>query len=77
MTCRQLIEFLDDYCSGALPPDECARFNEPLAACIDCRNYLESYKRTMRLGKLALSEDEAAPPDVPESLIAAILASRK
>ena len=78
MTCREFIEFLNDYVDGALPPSQRQLFDEHLAGCLDCQTYLESYKRTVRLGKLALGDgDGPVPTGVPESLVQAILAARR
>ena len=75
ITCRELIEFLDDYVAGALPSDRRRAFEEHLALCPDCVNYLESYRLTIDLGRKALLDDEALAT-VPEGLVRAILASR-
>jgi anti-sigma factor RsiW len=78
MRCREFIDFLDDYMDGALPIAQRHFFDEHLAGCLDCQTYLESYKRTVRLGKLALADgDGPVPADVPESLVRAILAARR
>ena len=79
MTCREFIQFLDDYVDGALPAGQRHFFDEHLAGCLDCQTYLESYKRTIRLEKLALTDDgdAAVPRDVPEALVQAILAARR
>ena len=78
MRCREFIDFLDDYVDGALPIAERHFFDEHLAGCLDCQTYLESYKRTVRLDKLALADgDGPVPADVPESLVRAILAARR
>jgi anti-sigma factor RsiW len=78
MTCREFIEFLSDYVDGALPSGQRHFFDEHMAGCLDCQTYLESYKRTVRLGKLALADgDGAVPDDVPEALVQAILSARR
>ena len=77
MTCHEFIDFLDDYLDGSLSLDQRTRFDEHLAECPDCQSYLESYQRTIRLGKAALADgDEPVAPDVPEDLVRAILAAR-
>ena len=77
MTCRELIEFLDEYASDALPAPQRSLFDEHVAGCLDCQNYLESYRRTVRLGRLAFAEpNEPVPADVPEGLVKAILSAR-
>jgi anti-sigma factor RsiW len=76
LTCRELIEFLDDYLEGELAREELESFEAHLAVCPYCVDYLKSYRETVRLGRAALSLDGPVPDDVPEDLVAAILASR-
>ncbi len=77
MTCKDLIDFLDDYLAGALPPGQRERFEEHLAVCRDCANYLDSYKRTVLLGRAAFAmPEDPVPQDVPQDLLRAILAAR-
>ena len=76
LTCRELVEFLDDYLEGELSGEHDAVFERHLAACADCRNYLDSYRETIRLSGEAL---EARPvvEEIPEELLRAILESKK
>ena len=77
ITCRELInEFLADYLGDGLPPDARREFDEHLAVCPACVNYLESYKRTIRLEKEAFAEEQRDPPPIPEELIRAVLAAK-
>ena len=77
MTCREFVEFLVDYLEGALSDQERRVFDEHLAICPSCVNYLASYRETVQLGKAALrAEDDAVPSSVPEELVQAILAAR-
>ena len=78
ITCKELIEFLYDYVAEDLPDDRRADFEEHLAVCPSCVNYIQSYKSVIRLGKIAMTTPDAeAPADVPEDLIRAILRARK
>jgi hypothetical protein len=78
LTCREFIEFLDAYLDGELSAAETDAFDWHMAACAPCVAYLESYAQTIRLGKMALGgADEPVPAEVPEELVAAILASRR
>jgi hypothetical protein len=78
ITCRELIEFLDRYVADELTPEQRRAFDWHLRLCHDCRNYLDSYAHTVKLGKLAYSaEKEPAPKNVPDELVKAILAARK
>ena len=75
MTCRELIDFLADYLGNELPPDTRSAFEEHLAACPDCVEYLRTYRDTIRLGRAAC-EDEVAG-EAPEELVRAVLEARR
>lgn len=74
LTCRELIEFLDDYVEGRLPPERRAVFDDHIFQCCqDCRDYLESYRRTIELTRelgQAVSVGE-----VPEAIARAVRAA--
>lgn len=74
ITCRQLIDFIGAYLDEELPGDERAEFERHLAVCPSCMSYLSTYRKTIALTQA--SGDAPAPADVPESLVAAILAAR-
>jgi anti-sigma factor RsiW len=77
VTCRELNDFLDDYESGELAAGERMRFEWHLAACRHCLAFLDSYRRTVRLGRTLCDDPEGpTPPEVPEDLVRAILAAR-
>ncbi len=77
MTCRELIDFLDDYVAGDLPGDRRKVFEEHLAGCPDCVHYLASYRQTIALAREAFEDrEDDIPADVPGDLIKAILAAR-
>lgn len=78
MTCREFADFMADYLSGELSPKQRASFTDHLAVCPTCVTYLKDYEATVRLGRLAFEDSDAPLPDaVPDSLVSAILASRK
>ena len=76
LTCEELVEFLDDYVEGKLPLARRAVFERHLETCADCRNYLVSYRETIRISAAALEELPVSEA-LPEELIRAILESRK
>jgi anti-sigma factor RsiW len=77
MTCRTLIEFLDAYVDRSLPGEQFATFEEHLRVCRHCREYLDSYRKTIRLGQMAYARfDDEVAGDVPEGLVLAIVAAR-
>ena len=78
MTCKDFIEFLVDYVGGELPEAQKARFEEHIGICRSCVAYLSNYKDTVELAKISFGEpSDPVPGDVPEELVAAILAARK
>ncbi len=78
MNCREVVEFLMEYLSGELPPDQRQAFDDHLKACPDCVTYLKGYEDTVKLGKAAFrSPNERVPDEVPEELVQAILAARR
>ena len=77
ITCRELIDFIADYLDGTLPPRQRSEFERHLNVCPSCVAYLDSYRQTISLGKLALAPSDApAGSLVPESLIRAVIAAR-
>jgi predicted anti-sigma-YlaC factor YlaD len=78
MTCKDFIEFLHEYLGDELPDGQKRLFEEHLAICESCVSYLSNYEDTMSLAKACLSDPEGpVPEDVPEGLVAAVLAARK
>jgi predicted anti-sigma-YlaC factor YlaD len=64
LTCQELVELITDYIEGALSPAERARFDEHLAICTGCRNYLDQMQTTIRtLGQLKESDLEPVARD--------------
>ena len=77
MTCKEFIEFVWRYLDEQLPREQRAVFDEHLAVCPGCVNYLANYAETVRLvGRAFEDPDGALPDDVPEDLVAAILEAR-
>lgn len=77
MTCREFADFIDEYEAGALAEPGRASFERHLTRCLNCQRYLTHYRQAVALGRAAFeAEDSAVPAEVPEDLIAAILAAR-
>ncbi|MDH4063479.1 MAG: zf-HC2 domain-containing protein [Acidobacteriota bacterium] len=78
MTCRDFADFIMDYLAGELPDDTRADFEQHVSRCPNCHEYLAQYRNTIAAGRLAFADpDDEVPPEVPEDLIKAVLASRK
>jgi anti-sigma factor RsiW len=78
VTCREFADFMADYLSGELPQDSRVAFEHHLRICANCQKYLAGYEATVKLGRRAFADDDAAvPAQVPEELVQAILAARK
>ncbi|HEY7399172.1 MAG TPA: zf-HC2 domain-containing protein [Gaiellaceae bacterium] len=48
ISCQELVELVTDYLEGALDPADLRRFEEHLAACGKCTDYLEQLRATIR-----------------------------
>lgn len=69
INCQELVELVTDYLEGALDPADLRRFEEHLADCGKCTEYLAQLRATIRaVGRITpddLSSDaEAALLDV-------------
>ena len=77
MTCREFADFLADYLSGELASDSRKAFEEHLRLCVNCQRYIAGYKETVKLGKAAFADEDAAiPAQVPDELVQAILRAK-
>ncbi len=77
MTCRDFADFLSEYVSGELAMAERTEFEAHLAECPTCVAYLDTYQKTIQLGKSAYAHPEDQVPDeAPDQLVRAILAAR-
>ena len=76
MNCREFVDFLMDYLDDSLSGGQRSVFEGHMNECPTCVTYLDTYKETVRLGKLCADPEGPVPEDVPERLVAAILAAR-
>ena len=74
MTCREAVDLLGSHLDGELPPDARLRLERHVALCDDCAEYVETYRRTVRLAKEASRKPDEA---VPDDLVKAILSARR
>ena len=78
MTCRDVNEFLMSYLDDELDRAQKDEFEAHLALCEDCVRYLETYRRTVELGRDAFTRaEDPAEGVVPERLVRAIIAARE
>jgi len=69
LTCREMVELMNDYLEGALAEGERARFEAHLSICDPCTIYLAQVRETIRLaGKIT---EESLPPLVRDELLQA------
>jgi anti-sigma factor RsiW len=75
MSCRELVEVITDYLEGTLPDDDRRRFEEHLAECPYCVNYLEQMRVTIAtLGEL---REDSIPPEARRELLEAFRGWRR
>ena len=61
MSCKELVELVTDYLDGALPAHDRARFEEHLAECPWCVEYVAQIERTVALVGATSREVEDDP----------------
>lgn len=76
ISCREMLDFLDDYVDGALAEDRLAIFRDHLDGCSQCVDYLETYEKAVKLARCLGKECDVAD-EAPEALVTAILAAMK
>ncbi len=77
MTCKQLVEFLEQYIAGELSVGVRENLDSHLETCANCLRYFTSYKSTVRLAARATEHpDDASSAELPEELVQAILFER-
>jgi len=75
LTCQELVELVTDYLEAELPAPDRARFDEHLATCPGCAEYLEQVRTVARLaGRLT---EESIAPGAREALLAAFRGWKK
>ncbi len=77
LTCKQLIDFLDDYLADRLRAGERNRFDAHLRNCRHCREYLDQYRQSIALTRTlrAHPATDSVAAGVPKELVAAIIGS--
>jgi anti-sigma factor RsiW len=48
VSCQELVELVTDYLEGALAPGDLRRFEEHIAHCDACTEYLEQLRQTIQ-----------------------------
>lgn len=77
ITCREVAEVYE-YIENTLPADKRAVFERHFAICSDCRNYVDTYRATMRMSEAALRASSAAElPPVSEDFVRSVLKRAK
>lgn len=78
MTCKEFVDFLMSYLDRELSEAAHSDFEGHIGDCPSCATYLDQYRETVRLGKTICADPAGpVPEDVPEQLVAAVLAARR
>jgi len=73
LACREFVELVTDYLERTLTPGQRARFDEHLAACDGCHEYLRQVEATVR----TLGDGAALPPPDPHTREKLLVAFRE
>jgi predicted anti-sigma-YlaC factor YlaD len=75
ITCREVVEVVNDYLGDVMPIHERAAFEQHLHACPWCLTYLQQVRDTVTMtGAL---RDDTIPPALEAGLLAMFRARRK
>ncbi len=78
MKCRECFQFIIDYVENDLTAEVRTTFEQHLADCQPCLDYLESYRLSIKIGQQVCCNTESeALEEMPSALIALILAAKK
>jgi anti-sigma factor RsiW len=66
-SCQELVELVTDYLEGALTPGDLRRFEEHIAVCAACTEYLRQLREMIRLVG-AITPDDLSPAAEAELL---------
>ena len=75
LTCNEVIDFLGAYLDEELSPEVRVRFDEHVAVCPACVDYIETYRQTKALTRRAAEDEAQVDEEAPEPLVQAILAA--
>jgi predicted anti-sigma-YlaC factor YlaD len=64
LTCREVVELVNDYLEGALTADEEELFERHLSSCEGCRRYVDQMRLTIdAVGRIGEADVPAATRD--------------
>jgi anti-sigma factor RsiW len=67
LTCKEMVELMNDYLEGAMPPEDQADFEQHLVFCDGCAEYLRQLRQ---VGKAAARvRDEDIPDRTKKALL--------
>ena len=66
-SCQELVELVTDYLEGALAPADLRRFEEHIARCDACTEYLRQFREAIRIVG-AIRADDLTPEAEAELL---------
>lgn len=76
ITCGVFEDFIFAYLEDELPSRQRRLFEVHLMMCRSCRRYLAAYRETIAVTASVADFDHDALANVPEDLVAAVLAAR-
>jgi anti-sigma factor RsiW len=72
LSCQELVELVTEYLEGTLPAQERTRFDDHIAICPGCSNYLNQMRQTIQM--VGALKEETIPDDAKEELLQAFRA---
>jgi anti-sigma factor RsiW len=72
LTCRELVELVTDYLDGSLSRRDRKRFEQHIAGCPNCTEYVAQFRETIRLTGTLREQDLSK--DAADELLAVFAA---
>jgi anti-sigma factor RsiW len=67
ISCQEVVELVNDYLDGTLPPEEATLFEEHVNFCDGCEWYLDQMRTTVAtVGRIT---EEEVPPETRDRLL--------
>ena len=79
--CKSLEKFVVEFLDGQLPKETRLAFLEHIEECKHCKEYLQSYRKSIDLSKAALNSNDTNATNqdgaIPDKLVEAIMAASR
>lgn len=77
VTCRDVAAILMSYLDKEMDPEQLRAFEKHLVDCPPCGDFIDSYEKTIRLGRECGEDRPALPPRLERAIVEALKKQRR